>query len=228
MFGRIIFKAISEAMKPQTGSVVPSPKNEALEAVINDDPIAQRVDWGPCKRGGSSYKTRILTEIDQNHLEYKSSFISKLFPGIFMFQGGSAVIALLLMPNLVAGDTIFPIIFGSFAFVMGYFLWTRMNYPIMFDLLDRVYWTGSKDPRSSKVKVEFDDIYAIQLVSELVTQKSRSRGHTSYRRFRSVELNFIFKDGERINVIDHGDLKVIREDAQRLSKLIGIPVWDAV
>ena len=43
----------------------------------------------------------------------------------------------------------------------------------------------------------------------------------------NYELNLVLKDGERINVVDHGNLKKIQDDANTLSNFLGKPVWDA-
>jgi hypothetical protein len=40
------------------------------------------------------------------------------------------------------------------------------------------------------------------------------------------QLNLVLNDGERINVIDHGDLNAVRQDAQTLARLMHVPLWD--
>ena len=35
------------------------------------------------------------------------------------------------------------------------------------------------------------------------------------------------KDGSRVNVVDHGDLAHIRQDARQLAQFLDVPVWDA-
>ena len=87
------------------------------------------------------------------------------------------------------------------------------------------YWKGRKSPREvfnkSELKnfAELDDVHAIQLISEFV------RGNkTSYH---SYELNLVLQDGKRLNVIDHGNKNVIKENAETLSKFLDKPIWDA-
>jgi hypothetical protein len=36
----------------------------------------------------------------------------------------------------------------------------------------------------------------------------------------------VLNDGSRINVIDHGNLKRIREDAAALAEFLGKPLWE--
>ena len=66
-----------------------------------------------------------------------------------------------------------------------------------------------------------DQVCAIQLIREHV---SGARGGKYY----SYEFNLICAGGERINVVDHGSLRVIREDAEVLANYLSIPVWDAI
>ena len=49
----------------------------------------------------------------------------------------------------------------------------------------------------------------------------------SDRDFNNYELNIIKKDASRMNVVDHGDLSVLRRDAQILAEHISVPVWEA-
>ena len=44
----------------------------------------------------------------------------------------------------------------------------------------------------------------------------------------SYELNLICSDGSRINIVDHGALRKLREDAALLAEYLSIPIWDAI
>ena len=46
--------------------------------------------------------------------------------------------------------------------------------------------------------------------------------------YYSYELNLICSDGSRINIVDHGALRKLREDAALLAEYLSIPVWDAI
>lgn len=43
----------------------------------------------------------------------------------------------------------------------------------------------------------------------------------------SFELNLVLTSGERINVVDHGNLGRVRADAKTISALLGCKLWDA-
>ncbi len=61
-------------------------------------------------------------------------------------------------------------------------------------------------------------MHALQLISEYVSGKSS---------YYSYELNLVLDDGSRINVVDHGNLAAIREDAGKLALFLAKPLWDA-
>jgi hypothetical protein len=68
--------------------------------------------------------------------------------------------------------------------------------------------------------IKFADVYALQIIKERVRSKSSS--------YFSYELNLILKDKERVNLLDHGKYNLVREDADMLASVLGVPLWDAV
>ena len=44
--------------------------------------------------------------------------------------------------------------------------------------------------------------------------------------FKCYELNLIFKDGKRVNIVTHGSFKDLKIDAQLLSTRIGVPLME--
>lgn len=104
-------------------------------------------------------------------------------------------------------------------------------------------------PRSGNL----NDIYAVQVISKLV--KVQIADESSYGKFRkqrlvglvendpsernlpvrsrmptkdiqTYELNIVLKSGIRVNIIDHSDAAVIREEASTLATFLTVPVWD--
>ncbi|MDA0586700.1 MAG: hypothetical protein O2820_02050 [Planctomycetota bacterium] len=39
-------------------------------------------------------------------------------------------------------------------------------------------------------------------------------------------MNLVLRDATRKNVVDHGHLKTLREDAAILSEFLTVPIWD--
>lgn len=101
----------------------------------------------------------------------------------------------------------------------------RQMLPIVFDKQDGLFWKGRK-PDSVMLTQEatakyarLEVVHALQIIAEYLT--SKNGGYYSY------ELNLVLKDGNRINVVDHGNRKRLAEDAQVLADFLGVPVWDA-
>jgi len=97
--------------------------------------------------------------------------------------------------------------------------------PIAFDKRTGYFWKGRVTPadrfrqRDGERKTRLDRIHALQIISELC----RSRNSSYY----SHELNLVLVDGKRINVVDHGNLPKLQEDAEILARFLGTPIWDA-
>ena len=68
---------------------------------------------------------------------------------------------------------------------------------------------------------ELDQVHAVQLIDERVR---RSKG--GY--FISYELNLVFKNCSRINIVDHGSLGAIRQESRMLSQFLRVPIWDVI
>ncbi|MFT4803048.1 MAG: Fe2+ transport system protein B [Psychroserpens sp.] len=45
--------------------------------------------------------------------------------------------------------------------------------------------------------------------------------------FKSFELNLVLDDSNRLNVIDHVNLKGVTADAETLSAFLNVPIWHA-
>ena len=41
-------------------------------------------------------------------------------------------------------------------------------------------------------------------------------------------MNLVCLNGERINIVDHGALRKLREDALILANYLSVPIWDAI
>jgi hypothetical protein len=195
-----------------------------------NDPIAEKTQWSPAKGGGANFKTHKLVKVDYSRIEFRSSVGAKLFYLIFLLVGLGVMIGV-SVSKISDGtfgfnwETFLMLAFGSiFAGVGGGLLYYG-SAPVVFDKKVGYFWKGRKSPRevfnksSIKHLAKLEDVHAIQLISEFV------RGNKSS--YHSYELNLVLKDASRINVIDHGNIKSIRENAEMLSAFLEKPVWDA-
>jgi hypothetical protein len=196
-----------------------------------DDPIATQTEWKPARRGGSSFCTRKLVQKSYHRCKFRPTVGVFIFFLVFFLIGlGIASVFLnapFLPDNISMGkDTPIIVLFIGIAFALiGVVVLYYSTRPIVFDTQQGYFWKGRHAPsvtshaERGRNFVSLNQIHAIQLISEYC------RGNkTSYY---SYEINLILKDASRINVVDHGKLSRIREDAQTLSQFLGIPVWDA-
>jgi hypothetical protein len=96
---------------------------------------------------------------------------------------------------------------------------------VVFDLRCGQFWEQGLDWRARPRlghEGSIKGIHALQLLPE------RIYDHTSHIPFyMSYELNLVNHRGDRLNIIDHGILYWIRQDAQNLAQFLNVPLWDA-
>ena len=206
----------------------------ALTAASFDDPIAQKTEWRPAKQGGSNFLTHSLIKIDDNRLEFRTTTGAKLFYFAFLALILSVLIIFLLALNSLSVSSILVllvllVLLVFISFIIFYF----RKKSIVFDRKKGCFWIGRKPPRvrsqptTSKKIAFFEQIHALQLISE--TCDSSSQSSSGKRHFyESYELNLVLKDGQRINVVDHGDKQALRKDTATLAKFLDKPIWDAI
>ena len=195
-----------------------------------DDPIAMKTEWIPAKGGGANFKTHNLVQVNRNRIIFRSSIGARIFYGFFLLMGLGFAFGF-SYPQFsednfsFSFESLFPILLGFLFAIMGGLLLYYGTKPIVFEKGSGYFWKGRKNPETvyninaRKNCTKLKEIYALQIISELV------RGDKSS--YYSYELNLVLNDGSRINVIDHGKIEKIREDAEKLSQFLGKPVWDA-
>ena len=184
-------------------------KREILDLESFEDELAFRISWDPLVGGGTNFCTHRLQKTSglmNNSIEFKPTFVAYLVSISF------AVIGLIAI--LSSGSS------GSGALIalapLGFGLWSLrdlVKQKSSFSSSSRVFCKNTKS-------CGFDNICAIQLLREYVSGNKNS--------YYSYELNLVCINGERINIVDHGALHAIREDASILADYLSIPVWDAI
>jgi len=200
-----------------------------IDPVRFGDPLALQIQWTPATRGGRSFRTHKLVQIDISRVEFKPAILAKVFFSIFILIGLGLMVAFwatnATAPHSMA-ETLMPILIVGAFLIIGIVLFYAGTSPIVFDKGMGYFWKGRKSPQdvvevaSLKKCVPLDQIHALQLVSEYV--------RTGKGSFYSYELNLVMEDARRMTVIDHGDLPKLRADAKNLAEFLGRPVWDAI
>jgi len=168
-----------------------------------EDPVAMQTAWTPAKSGGASFGTHRLVEVDSTRFVMKKSLWSFLFGGLFLAVGIGVFIGGIV-------KSFWPMmLFGTvFAAVGG---WVAYPTSLVFD-------GNTRQVAHRKGPISFSAIHAIQLLKEYVRGDKKS--------YWSYELNLVMKDGQRVNIVDHGNLPLIQKEAKTLQQLIGCKVWD--
>jgi hypothetical protein len=193
------------------------------------DEVATKTSWGPAKGGGASFQTHRLVEIDPHRTEFRAVPGAIAFYGVFMAIGlGVTTIMFFANQGSSSGSSlagmILPLMFGLlFAGIGGTMMYFGLA-PIVFDKRRGEYWKGRTAPYEAanregmKHYAKLSGVRALQIIRERCTSKNSS--------YFSYELNLVLDDGSRLNVVDHGNLTRLREDADRLAAFLGKPVWD--
>jgi hypothetical protein len=191
------------------------------------DPIATQTGWGPARGGGSSLRTYKLVKVNPYRVEFKTTTGAIIFSLIFALPGLGLLI--LLIPNVDWSSIDMGIMIGlflglTFASLGGYMFYRQML-PIVFDKHEGFFWKDRK-PEAGMLTQEatakyarLELVHALQIVAEYIS--SKNGGYYSY------ELNLVLKNGNRINLVDHGKRNKLAEDAGVLAEFLGVPVWDA-
>ncbi|GHA83387.1 hypothetical protein [Cognatilysobacter bugurensis] len=197
-----------------------------LKLADTDDPVAQKTSWDPTKPGGANFKTHELVATP-GALCVKHSAGGMAFAGAFAGFGALFVLIGLSILFLDGqfGGLLFAAVGSLFVFA-GLFLLKR-EAPLTFDLRAGVYFRG-KTHRSRggprDVQGPLASIHALQVLQERIRSSSSSGGAGS---FTSHELNLVFADGSRVNVLDHGHGDAVLDAAKQLGSALDVPIWQA-
>ena len=187
-------------------------KREILDLESFEDELAFKISWDPLVGGGTNFCTHRLQKTSglmNNSIEFKPTFIAYLVSTAFAVIGLVASLFYLSSGSMDIGALL------GLAF-LGFGLWylrQLVKQKLVFNSASRVFYKNTKS-------YGFDNICAIQLLREYVRGNKNS--------YYSYELNLVCTNGERINIVDHGALHAIREDASILADYLSIPVWDAI
>jgi len=160
---------------------------------------------------GSSLHNLIV--VNPNQILFRPNFGFNMTVLILILMGGGGAIYLLNQRNDLA---IIPILIFLGATIAIY---TNLA-PKVFDKQIGYYWTTWNSPtRAVQGKsVELNRICAVQIIFEKV---GPSAGHEDVPIY---QLNLVLEDLSRINVVAHGNVPKIEEEAKQVSSFLEVPV----
>ena len=199
-------------------------QRQRLDVYQFDDDIAATTAWCPLQGGGTNFCTHRLVEQAPERLVFKASGLSLLIPSIFGFVAIACLFSFFFVNDAEAFASVIPV--GLAFLLVSLLLFYVLIKPIVFDKCSGLYWKGRTrhglppKPGELKQSALLSEVHAIQLIPEWVRGSENS--------YYSYELNLILRDCQRLNVVDHGSRRRIREDAEFLAQFLGVPVWDAI
>ena len=186
-------------------------QREILDLTSFGDELALKISWEPLVGGGTNFCThrlRAKSDARSDLIEFEITIAAILTIVVFF-----AACLAGLVGAASSGDGL-PML-ASIA-MMGFCIWWAFQLVGDQTIFDRSSCSFVRKGITSSL----ENICAIQLIREYV----RGNRHSYY----SYELNLVCSSGDRINIVDHGSLRAIREDAEILANYLSLPVWDAI
>ena len=187
-------------------------KREFLDLNALGSEIAFKTSWEPLAGGGTNFCTHRAKKnisLMGDTLIFRTTIEAYFFAIIFVVLGVTFTLA-----SAADGFSDMSGIMGLAFFAFGcWYQWSLRQKESKFDRYSRRLTQGKKS-------FDLEAVEALQLIREYV------RGNKSS--YYSYELNLIYSDGNRINIVDHGALRKLREDAALLAEYLSVPVWDAI
>ena len=205
-------------------------ESESFDPATLDDPVALKTEWSPLKGGGANFCTRKLVQVSPHRYEFRVTWGALVFYLIFLVVG-LGILSIAVYQSISSGKifALEVLLMGGIGLIFtlaGALMYYFGTKPVVFDKQHNCFWKG-KIPddellyaTANELLMPFQEIYAIQLISELVSGDNST--------YYSYEMNLVSKEGVRTNVVDHGKLDQIHEDARTLSEFLEVPIWDGI
>ena len=210
-------------------------KNNDMQAHLHSqDEVINTTRWTPLKREGQNFKSHTMVREGDERLVFKQSLTSKLFYGLLVLIGTLAIVVSLfgrMLGMSGSGSPLAGVAIGFLFIAIGIYFYRKENVPITLDRRLNAMWKGNIDPEIVLNKKSIDgfrdlkNLHAVQVIQERIESDSDEDGQQS-RYYYSYEINLVFSDGGRLNVLDHGDKKAIDRQAAAIASLFDVVLWD--
>jgi len=184
-----------------------------------NDPLALRIDWTPAKKGGTNIEIQRLEPNESGGMHFVAAPMTLVMGWMCLLLGVVTIAAMGPfsiedgIPTLNLYKKPLIALCGGLAFIaIGKWTLHVANLRNEFNTISGHYIQGKQQP------LRLSEIHALQLLGE------RVRGYEHW--FNSYELNLVLRSGQRINVVDHGNLDRLYSDAKNLARLLDKPLWD--
>lgn len=177
-----------------------------------------QLNWEPISLDGHEFKTHKMKQLSPGKIIFTGSLELKIFYGFLMALGLSVPIVYSLKGEL---DTTATVI-GIVIFVVALIFFLRTVSTLVFDKSMGYFYMGDK---SSVEKLENHGKTYCRIVEIQALQLLKKKCYSNNTSYSSYELNLVLQNGSRINVVDHGDKKVIDRDIKKLATFLNVEIY---
>ncbi|WP_299710370.1 hypothetical protein [uncultured Tenacibaculum sp.] len=199
-----------------------SPKNRKVSFTFSDpyvDHIGQQISWNPVKNSGSNFVSTALEETRSGYKIAPSNFMKYIAWG-FIILGINPVVWTFVEAIQLNQETITFMKAGNLFFTSGG-IFMLPGFFLLFQVTPTKIYVN-KQKQTIKVEGEtigFNQLHALQVLHKFI-QGSKTGGYYCY------ELNLVTKQGERFNLLNHGDKTFMLSDMVKISNALKLPVWN--
>lgn len=185
------------------------------------EPSSEELDWSPASKMGASFCTHALVRGDLGKLEFRPTFMMKLFYLVFRYL--SLAVALFFFIGFFVGQVpvwclmLVSLVTYGFYYVSGW-LEHYAHAPRFFDKSANRYVAIERSLLGAEKEVS-EALSAIKLL-QILPKTVSSSDHT----YTAYELNLVLGTGQRRTLVSHACYDQLKKDARLLQAEFGFPL----
>ena len=185
--------------------------------------LALKTEWSPLGTNGThwcSHRAQIKEGANGPTITFQATTTG--YMTCMLWAGVGLVFLIIMIPALYLDVGLVHLLFiAPIAFIGQGLLELRL-----LKRRERRFDKSSGKMTSTNTTYGLSKVRAIQLIRVFIGSPSASQSAANPSVNFSFQINLIQDNGARLNVVDHGKLKIIRGDAKLLSEYLEIPIWD--
>ncbi len=198
-----------------------SANNQSIQFTYEDpssDAIGHQISWDALEGSGSNFLSEHLKKTNSG-FKIASSNYMKFVAWSFVLIGANQLVWTFVeffetsnesLSFMKAGGMFFTS--GGVFAIIGLFLFLMTSSKAHIHMRKRKIIIGGQI-------LDFKEAYALQILQKFV-QGNKSGGYYCY------ELNLVTKEGNRYNLLNHGDKTYLLSDMVKISRVLKLPVWN--
>ena len=180
------------------------------------DEFNRKINKMPLQYDGNNFVTHFLTKSEGGFIEFS--------PCTFKIIPHSLLIGIPFLMLFIDIHDMFKLFLFTWILIFSHQL-IKFGMPIYFDKDSNIYNKGYRNRFLSSIpcykteKEDLSNIYALQFLGKFCNDEDKS--------YWSYELNLVFNNGDRKNIVDHSDYELLLEDATKLAEFLGVPLLNS-